>query len=321
MSVKDELLRELESHRGETVSGAALAQRLGVSRNAIWKAVGALRQDGHSIEAEGSRGYRLSADSDCLSEAGLRCFLPPELTELSIHVLAEVDSTNNEAKRLLAQGLSEEALIVAERQSAGRGRQGRSFYSPGGSGLYVTLLLHPQAELADALPLTTMAAVATALAIEQLTDKKPLIKWVNDLYLEGKKICGILTEAVADFESGAVNSVIVGIGVNISTADFPPELADSAGALHAPGLNRNQLAAAIAAQLFRRSRDLSDKSYLDEYRKRSLVIGRDIIYYQKNQKYPAFVVGIDDFCGLIIRLADGSERTLTSGEISIRLDD
>jgi len=319
MPVKDELLRELEAHRNADLSGQALARRLGVSRNAVWKAVAALRDEGYVIEAAARKGYRLATDSDLLSEAAIRHYLPEPYRRIRIIALKEIDSTNNEAKRQLAAGQSDTALIVAETQTAGRGRQGRSFYSPGRSGLYLTLTLHPAAALADALSITTRAAVATVRAIEALTDKKPLIKWVNDIYLGGKKICGILTEAVADFESGAATSVVVGIGVNISTSDFPPELRETAGALQPAGPARNRLAARITAELLDSVADLTDKSYLDDYRSHSLVIGKDVYYYLNGRRQTARALGIDDQGGLIVRKPDGEPLTLSSGEISLRL--
>ncbi len=319
MAVKDELLRELESRRDQALSGQDLARRLGVSRNAVWKAVTALRREGYVIQAAANKGYCLAADSDLLSEAAIRHHLPEAYRHLHILVLKETDSTNNEAKRLLAAGKSETALVVAETQTAGRGRQGRSFYSPEQSGLYLTLILQPEAGLADALSITTRAAVATVKAIEALTDKKPLIKWVNDLYLDGKKICGILTEAIADFESGAVANVVVGIGVNVGTELFPAELAHTAGSLCPGRPLRNALAAQIAAQLLEAAQDLTDTGYLDFYRSRSLVIGREIIYYQAGQAHGATALGIDDKGGLIVGDGEGNTRILSSGEISLRL--
>ena len=183
----------------------------------------------------------------------------------------------------------------------------------------MTLVLHPRAELAGALSVTTMASVAVARAIRRLTGQTPGIKWVNDLYLDGKKICGILTEAVTDVETATVQSLVIGIGVNIRTREFPPELAGIGGALQREDLSRARLAAEIANQLLPMVRDLGDRSYLEDYRRWSLVLGREVQVLIQGQAYPALAMAIDDRGGLVVRKPDGEELTLSSGEISLRL--
>lgn len=319
MSLKNDLLFALESNRYADLSGQMLADQLGVSRNAIWKAINSLKQDGYEILSGTNKGYRLADGSDLLSAEGIRQSLSGAARKLAVSFFKEIDSTNDEAKRMLANGLKESALIVAESQSQGHGRNGRSFYSPSRTGIYMTVILHPEASLADAVSITTVAAVAVARAIERLTAQKPLIKWVNDIYLGGKKICGILTEAVTDFESGTVHSVIVGIGVNIRTVDFPQPIRDFAASLEPVDVTRNRIAAEIANQLLLLTQSLSDKSYLDDYRAHSMVIGKKINCYQGNSVFPATAIGIDDDGGLIIQHEDGSKQVLHSGEISIRL--
>jgi BirA family biotin operon repressor/biotin-[acetyl-CoA-carboxylase] ligase len=220
---------------------------------------------------------------------------------------------------MVANGYTDIALIVSEYQSEGRGRHGRSFYSPSRTGAYMTLVIHPETNLADAVSITTAAAVAVVRVIETLTDKKPLIKWVNDIYLNDKKICGILTEAVTDFETGTAQSVIVGIGVNVCTKDFPEDIGSIAASLEPWGVTRNQLVAEIASQLLDFFQNLFDKSYLEEYRAHSMVLGRKIDYYMRDKVCHATAIGIDDNGGLIIQNEDGSRDVLRGGEISIRL--
>ena len=319
MTLRESLLFSLETHRDGDLSGQALARMLGVSRNAVWKAVEALRAEGFDILSAPRRGYRLADDCDRVSAAGIRAALPAALRALPIHFHDTVDSTNSQAKRLLADGLSGEALVVAAAQTAGRGRRGRSFYSPRDTGVYMTLILRPEGEVSDLVSLTAAAAVAVVRAIEGLTDARPAIKWVNDVYLEGKKLCGILTEAVTGLESGLVEGLVVGIGINVGTEDFPPELSGIAGSLRSHTLRKNRLIAAVAEELFRIAAHPEDKSYLADYRRRSMVLGRRVCFEQNGQRFEALATDIDDGGGLLVQLDDGSARTLRSGEITLRV--
>lgn len=319
MPLKNDILSALETNRGSAVSGQKLAESCGVSRNAVWKAVKALQAEGYQIEAATRSGYRLAEDCDLLSAPGVRAYLLPRYRDLTIFVHPELGSTNNEAKRLLAQGFAGQGLILAESQQAGRGRRGRSFFSPRGSGIYMTLILQPGAAAESILPLTTMAAVAVTEAIEQLCGLRPEIKWVNDVYLQSKKICGILTEAESGLEAGVVSSVVVGIGINVHATDFPPQIQESACALNCRGLRRNRLIAEVANRLLDLAANPADHSYLDSYRGHSMVLGREITYQERGGEIRARAIGVDELGGLEIELADGSRQVLRSGEISLRL--
>lgn len=231
-----------------------------------------------------------------------------------------IDSTNNEAKRLALSGSTEPTLVIAEHQTNGKGRLGRTFYSPAETGLYMSLLLHPNAPAADWLPITSAAAVAVCLAIEELSEYSPEIKWVNDIYLDGKKVCGILTEALSDMASGLMKSVIVGIGVNLSTVAFPVELAQTATSLYTDGrppFSRERLAAAIANKLCALADDLASGNWLALYRERSYLDGKAIRYIENGAAHEALAIGIDENGGLIVEEA-GVRRTLTSGEVTVR---
>lgn len=239
---------------------------------------------------------------------------------MKVLIYPVIDSTNNEAKRLAADGLCEPALLVAEKQTAGKGRLGRSFYSPAQTGLYMSVLLHPNAPASEWIAITSAAAVAVCLAIEELTLLKPEIKWVNDIYIEGRKVCGILTEAVSDMTSGRMLSVIVGIGVNIATASFPDEIADRASSLYTdkqPPFSRDQLAATIANKLCTLADSLEGGEWLALYRNRSYLDGKAIRYSENGVSHDAVAVGIDQQGGLIVEEA-GMRRTLTSGEVTVR---
>lgn len=311
MSLKNNILYELLTHN-DYISGEYLAEKFGKSRAGVWKAIKNLQQDGFTIDAVTNKGYKLKDDGDILNETVIGARL---CHDIEVKFYDETDSTNNQAKRLINDGVNGNLLVCAGRQSAGRGRQGKTFYSPEGTGIYMSLVVHPDSSLQNAVTATTAAAVAVCRAIEALTEIKPEIKWVNDVYVNGRKICGILTEAVTDFESGIVSSVIIGIGVNITTSDFPSDV-ENAGAL-GKAVSRSALIAKIADELMEIV--LGDyKIFIDYYRKHSMIIGREIIFYENNVAKSATAIEIDETGGLVIKTENGEIRTLKSGEITIR---
>ncbi|MBP8639471.1 MAG: biotin--[acetyl-CoA-carboxylase] ligase [Oscillospiraceae bacterium] len=319
MSTKNDVLSVLERERNRYISGQELAETLKISRTAIWKAVKALVEDGHKIAAINNKGYKLETGSNVLSEEGVRVSLPDELKQCQIKVFSIVDSTNTQAKKLVMEKASHGTIILAEEQTAGRGRYGKSFFSPRGVGLYMSVVLKPSLGMPEPQMITIATAVAVCSAIEKLTDKKPQIKWVNDIYLDGKKICGILTEAVTDFESGSIESIVVGVGVDCTTEDaiIPEELRDIIGSLGVQELSRNQLAAEIASGILSGFENLGSREIIEEYRKRSLMLGREITFIRGNEKLSAMVTGINDSGSLLVRLASGEDLSLSSGEVTI----
>ncbi len=234
--------------------------------------------------------------------------------KLQVFVFEEIDSTNSEAVRKLNEGISTPALFVAERQTAGRGRRGRSFYSDGG-GLYMTLAVNCSAE--NSVGLTTLAAVAVAEAIENLTGISAKIKWVNDIYVRDKKVCGILCESVTDKQSGEMYAAIIGIGINLNVKEFPNELDGIAGNLGCNQLSKNLLAAHITNRILELIE--SDEEYISSYKQKSLVLGKEIFYIKNDVQYDAVAADITENGGLIVKNADGSTETLTSGEITLRI--
>ena len=310
MATKDEVYQLLAA-TNEYVSGEALARTLGKSRAAVWKAVNALKKDGVLIDAVTNRGYRLSEKNDALraDDIASKLKIPAQ-----VRCYPTVDSTNTEAKRLLAEGCQSRLLLVAEEQTAGRGRQGKSFYSPAGTGIYMSLAVHPMAHFSDVVSCTTAAAVAVCRAIEALTDKKPEIKWVNDVYLDGKKICGILTEAVSDFETQTVQSVIIGIGMNLHTVTFP------AGLENAASLNADVRRADLIARIVNELDAVLGRGYdafMEDYRARSMLLGKEIQFLQNGVATAATALAVDDTGGLVVATKEGKKITLRSGEVSI----
>lgn len=325
MSVKSDVLAMLEKQRGSYFSGEQLAEQLHVSRAAVWKAVGALKKEGYEILSGPNRGYCLPEGSDILSEEGIRNYLPQEYQSMQIEVYRETTSTNTLAKQAANEGRQAPAVFVASMQTAGRGRRGRSFLSVPGGNICMSFLLKPELAAADAVFLTTATCVAVHRAIRKVTGIRCDIKWVNDLYYQGKKVCGILTEAVTDCETGIVDCVIPGIGINFNIApeQFPEELKDVAGALYAGDkrtpATRCQLAAEVITQMRHVLGELSQRSFLKEYREHSMLLGKQIWIYSGGEPEAALAVEIDENGGLVVELPGGGRRVLSTGEVTVRM--
>ena len=321
MGIKEKTLDLLGT--GETVSGAQLARELGVSRNAVWKVMNGLRQEGYEIEAVTNRGYRLVSAPDRLSAGEIRRRLTAKELGCELEIHERLDSTNNRAKALAASGAKHGTTVIADSQDGGRGRLGRSFFSPGHSGIYMTVILRPDCAPEKAPMLTSLAAVAAARAVEAVSGAEVKIKWVNDLYIGGKKICGILSEAGLNMEAGRLDYAVVGIGVNVGRMAFPPELADiatSVGNETGAAPDRNTLIAEILNQLEALYGELETGAFLEESRRRSNVIGRTVTVMEGGKTYPARALDIDSQGRLLIE-TDRGTACLNYGEVSLKLAD
>ena len=319
-STKEQVLRALLDAQ-ECISGNELARRLGVSRSAVWKAIEQLRGEGYPVEAATNRGYWLASGADVLSVAEIEHYRRGGEIGSPIELHSQITSTNNRAKELAAQGAAHGTLVLAGQQTLGRGRFGRAFYSPEGSGVYMSFILRPQIAADRAVMITSMSAVAVARAMEKVADVQASIKWVNDVYLGPKKACGILCEAGLDFESGQMQYVVVGIGVNVGFMDFPEELKDKATSIsNACGrrISRSRFTAELINEMNALYPQLETGAFMEESRRRSNVIGREIEVLRGEERYPAIAVDIDDAGSLVIRTGEGEMQTLHSGEISVR---
>ena len=275
-------------------------------------AMRALKEEGYNIEATPNKGYVLLENSDVLSKQGIAYYLTEEIDIFSYKT---IDSTNTQMKKLAINGGKNHSVIVSEEQSAGRGRFGRSFYSPAQKGVYMSVLLKTGDSLQNATMITIKTAVAVRRAIAKLYDIEVAIKWVNDLYYRGKKVCGILSEAISDFESGMIEAIIIGIGINVSTDNFPLEIASIATSLGLQEANRNQFIAEILNQLFAII-DEDFKLVLNEYRMASCVLHKQITFNQKGEQFTGLVREINDLGNLVVS-SNGAEMVLTAGEVSI----
>lgn len=318
MGLKHEVLRLLEENRESYLSGQEIANRLAFSRTAVWKAIHSLKEEGYQIHAVSNKGYRLDTSCDLLSSEGIHAYLAEDLKQFPIYVYQQIGSTNTEAKQQALNGAPHGTIILAEEQTQGRGRLGRKFYSPKGTGIYMSIILRPQLHLNQAIQVTTTVAVAICRVIEKLTNQNPHIKWVNDIYLGKQKICGILTEAVTDFESGQVEFIILGIGLNVNTVDFPADLHEIAGSLNPKDVTRNQFCAHLLNELFSLFSKLNDPQVLEEYKSKSNVLGNWITFMKNQESYEAFAEDINEQGGLVVRLKNDEKMILNSGEISIR---
>jgi BirA family biotin operon repressor/biotin-[acetyl-CoA-carboxylase] ligase len=407
--IREKVLDALEYRIGEMVSGEELARSCGVSRTAVWKAVSELRREGYEISAVTNRGYSLAAESRMLSERSIRrhletktegdgpfvlpgrtscdgeakgdgSFILPECASFdgetkgdgfSLTVVKSIDSTNNEAKRMISGagspgGIPFGSIIIADAQTGGRGRRGRSFHSPAADSIYMSLILKPAAQVTQTLLVTIMAAVAVCETIEKVTEAKcaggktagdtagkttrdagentggdtagkqrgenlgrPMIKWVNDIYIDEKKVCGILTEAVSDVESGDIESLVLGIGININVppGSFPHDIRQIAGSVNMDPSARNL----FAAELIRSIRTMYGSlgrdgalgcggSLMASYRSRSLVTGRDVtIIGSDGSETGVRAESIADDGSLIVKHKDGKVEALRSGEVSLKI--
>ncbi len=323
MSIKSELLELLRDNRDTCLSGEMLAWHLNCTRAAVWKAVKALREDGYVIEAATNRGYLLREESNILSEEGIRLYLRDK--SLPVTVWDQTTSTNQVMKeKAMQEPLPQGTVMAARRQSAGRGRRGRSFYSPSASGLYLSVLLKPAGTVQDSLFLTAAAAVAVCRAVESVCGLSLSIKWVNDLYLSGKKVCGILTEAVTDFETGVVDFAVVGIGLNLYEPEegFPEPLRRTAGSLWGREENlpvsRSRLAAEIVNQLLLLA---SQERIPQEYAARNLVQGRKVRLLRRTETCLVQALKILADGSLLVEHEDGGREILRYGEVSLELCD
>lgn len=320
MNVKEILINRLSLSDGEYISGAELARQIGVSRNAVWKAVRALENDGYIIESITSKGYRLAPYSNRLSAEIITAKLTAKKLGKRIIILDKTDSTNNYAKDIALKGAVNGTVVIADTQTAGKGRLGRNFVSPSGMGLYMSVIIRPTFSIDVAALITSVAAVASAEAVEKLCGSDVRIKWVNDLYMNGRKICGILTEASMGLEISSPDYVVVGIGINVREFAFDDELSKRVSSIETETgriIDRNELCALILDRLEYYIDNLEKRSHIDEYKRRELLTGNIITASIGTERIAGRAVGIDENANLIIETENGKRRNLSSGEANL----
>lgn len=323
--MKASVLALLQSSPESFLSGEAMSRELGITRAAVWKQIKRLREHGYEIEAVTNLGYRLVHAPDMLELSKIQAFLGPHPWENSIHVLSSVDSTNNLAKREAASGAPHGSVYLADTQTGGRGRPGRSFSSPPGVGVYLSVLLRPALLPTQVGHVTAMVAVAGCNAVEAVTGLRPGIKWTNDLIIGEKKLSGILTEMSVEWESSSLETLVMGIGINCnqSDADFPEDVREKAVSLRqvlGKSIDRNRLAAALISELHRLSLDIIAEKprWIAQYAKDCITIGRQVRIIRGENVRTATATGIDENGALLVRYENGETGVVFSGEVSVR---
>lgn len=314
-----ELLRRQEGF----LSGEDIGRELSITRAAVWKGIKKLREEGYEIEAVTNRGYRLTNPETMYNKRELEQGLKTKTMGQTIYFYEETDTTNNHARELALEGAPEGTLVVAEKQTAGRGRRGKVWESPLGTGIWMSLVLRPQIAPAEASVLTLLCGLATAEAIEAETGLSAGIKWPNDILINGKKAVGILTEM--DCEMSEVHFVIPGIGINVNTASFPPEIADIATSLYlecGKTVSRRRLVHKVLERLEEHYetflRTGSFAAMLEDYRKHCITLGKEV-HVLGREPFFAEALDITPEGELLVRRADnGKEEVVFSGEVSIR---
>ena len=323
MGVREKVLEFLEVNKGRYVSGAEIAGKLSVSRNSVWKAVKNLEKEGYDIHSVTGSGYMLSKETDILSVQSIKKYLGEDGNVFDLDVKKTVTSTNDALKGLAVSGAREGKVIISEMQTKGKGRLGRSFFSPEKTGIYMSLLLRPKIPASQSLLITAAAAVAVAEALEEVSGRKTGIKWVNDVYSDGKKVCGILAEASFGMESGGLEFAVLGIGINVESpvAGFPEEIKDKAAAVFEDGGAdvRSRLISEVLKRFWDYYIRLPEKGFLEAYKKRSILTGKKVEVITGGMAENAVALDIDDECRLIVKMQDGRICPLNSGEVSIRI--
>lgn len=319
--MKAEILTILKDTDGY-VSGQELCERFGVSRTAVWKAMNQLKKEGYEIESVQNKGYHLVKTPDILSKNELVSIRKTKWVGTEICYFDVTDSTNTQAKSLGEGDAPNGTLVVAGKQESGRGRRGRSFESPAGTGIFMTLLLRPEIEPQNASMLTLVSALAVAKGIEHMVDLPVQIKWPNDIVINGKKVCGILTEMSAQMDY--VNYIVIGIGINVGNEEFPEEIKDVATSIYLESgkhVNRAMLIEKILEEfedyyeLYEKTQDLS--SLVKEYDSYLVNRGQKVRVLDSKEPYEGKAMGITDRGELIVDTWE-ARRLVSAGEVSVR---
>lgn len=323
--MRKEILKTLMENTDKYISGEDISQRFGVSRTAVWKAIKQLKEQGYEIESVSRKGYKLIERSTALNADELGIEIKSKDHAYHFICKKKVDSTSSELKRLANDGAKEWTIIMSEEQFDGRGRLGRQWVSKAGEGIYMSLLLKPEIQPQHAAKITQIAASAVTLAVREVTELPALIKWPNDIVVNGKKICGILTEMTAELNQ--INYVILGIGINVNGAVIDDEIQHKATSLLLQNENKLPVDRKDILKAFyhhfddlykRFLMDTSSQESIDICRQYSAIIGKDVQIIRRGTSQDVKVVDITNDGELLVRHQDGKEEVIISGEVSIR---
>ncbi|MEI0562084.1 biotin--[acetyl-CoA-carboxylase] ligase [Brachyspira pilosicoli] len=328
-NIKENIISILESNKGLFISGEKIANDLKVSRTAIWKAIKSLKNDGYNIHSVSNKGYALSKETDILSSKVIKNNMLKYADKFNFIIHKTVASTNIIARELAINGAESGTVVIAEEQTSGYGRNGKSFFSPYGTGIYMSIILNLKKEkkIFNSSFITTAAAMAVSKSIEEISNENTQIKWVNDVFINGKKVCGILTEGAFSFEDGKLDYAVIGIGVNVNFPKdgFPKELNNIAASINSKNNAnsntksdiRNILVAKILENLY--DYYFNDVNFYEEYKKRSFLIGKKVSININNKEHIVKVLDIDKTFALVAEFQDGKIDKIVSGSINKRL--
>ncbi|NLV87894.1 MAG: biotin--[acetyl-CoA-carboxylase] ligase [Tissierellia bacterium] len=323
--MKNKILEKLKQSE-DFISGQEISKELHMTRAAIWKYINILREDGYNIESVPSKGYRLVSLPDILSYEEIKEYLKTDFMGRSIYYFNSIDSTNKKAKEI-AQDEQEGTVIIAEEQTAGKGRMGRSWVSPKGKGIWMSLILKPTMEPMKVPKLTLIGAAAVHKALENMKIKAQ-VKWPNDILIDGKKICGILTEMSG--ELNMVNYVIMGIGINVNLdeKDIPDQLKDKATSLKistGKEINRKELTANILNEFEKLYISFKEKDQMNEVlkicRENSILLGEEVKIIRGNDVRIGKAIDINENGELLIKFEGDKVESIIAGEVSLRGND
>ena len=313
--MEKKLLEILQKHQGHFISGQQISEELHVSRMTRSTQIKKLKEKGYHIQTSTKKGYCLTLENDVIFIEQIKEKIPSFYQD--IHYFDEIDSTNQYMK---THDFKQGDIIIANQQTSGKGRNGRSFHSPCQKGIYLSLMLKPNLTIYDSLKITACCGVAVVKAIQKNYPLFPQIKWVNDIILNDLKVCGILCEASLEMNTARLESMIVGVGINVHHYDMPEDLQGIAGCLEDQCdlfVPRQKIIIDFLNFFYDDYSKLSSLSFLKTYRQHSYVLHQDIMVYENNQQYPAYVSAINDDASLTL-IVDGQEKILQSGEVSIR---
>lgn len=320
--MKSEILRLLKEN-DTYISGQQLCEQFQVSRTAIWKVIDQLKKEGYQIEAVRNKGYRLIESPDVMSKAEIDSLVDTKWAGKNVIYYDETDSTNNRAKEAGNNKEPHGTLFVADMQMAGKGRRGRVWKSPSGSSIYMTILLYPDIPPVKAPQLTLIMAIAVAEGIREVTGLETKIKWPNDIVVNGKKICGILTEMSTEIDY--INHVVIGIGINVNMESFPEDIAKTATSLRIEAgkeFRRFELIAAIIEHFEKAYEAVCEAGSLEpimeDYNRLLVNCGRRVRVLEPEHEYDALALGIDKTGELQVECEDGSRKSVFAGEVSVR---
>lgn len=311
--MKNSIISILKQNQNKLITGSYIAKELNITRSYVNKVIQSLIDDGYDIENISRSGYIYKSNIKILDKEYIE-----NKISMKVEIFDEIDSTNNYLKNLAKDKSQNNILVVANYQTNGRGRLGRTFISDKSNGIYMSLLVRPNISINDAKKITCLTAVSINNAINELTGLNSKIKWVNDIYINNKKVCGILTEAQTSIEEGIIDYVIIGIGINVYKREFDESIKNIATSLEDEGaiISRNELIIQIIKYIDKYLNDFTNDIYMKEYQNSSCIVGKEVELNIRGNIFTATVLKINDEGELVVRTLDNEELTVYSGEIT-----